>query len=159
MSGTGLFLVGLAMAVGLVGIVVPVVPGLPVIWVAGLVWALAEDGAARWFVLLVLTVLAVVGTVARYVLAARSMGGKVPRLTMVAAAVGGIVGMVAIPVVGMPIGMVAGVYAAELRRTGQRATAWASTKKVMLAFGIGMGVELAAGILMVATWGVAVAAG
>jgi uncharacterized protein YqgC (DUF456 family) len=157
-SGTGLFLVGLAMAVGLVGIVVPVLPGLPVIWGAGLVWALAEDGAARWLVLAVLTVLLAVGTVARYVLAARSMGGKVPRLTMLAAAVGGVVGMVVIPVVGMPVGGVVGVYVAELRRTGNRPAAWASTKKVMLAFGIGMAVELAAGIAMVVTWGVAVAA-
>ena len=157
MSGTGLLLVGLAMAVGLVGTVVPVVPGLPVIWAAGLFWALAEEGAGRWVVLTVLTVLAVAGTAARYVFTARSMGGKVPRTTMLAAAAGALVGMFVVPVVGMPLGGVVGVYLAELRRTRDGRAAWASTRRVLVAFGLGTAVEVAAGVLMVATWGLAVA--
>lgn len=158
MSGAGLALVGLAMLVGLAGTVLPLLPGLPVIWVAGLVWVLASDGAARWVVLVVLTALLAVGTAAHYVLPARALGGRAPRSTLVLGAVGALVGMVVLPVVGFVLGGVAGVFAAELRRTGDAADAWESTRRVLVAFGIGMAVEVGAGVLMVLTWlgGVAV---
>lgn len=152
MSGTALLLVGLAMVVGLAGTVVPVLPGLPVIWVAGLVWALNVDGTGRWVVLAVLTVLLVVGTVAHYVLPARSLGGHAPRSTLLLGVACAIVGMFVIPVVGFAVGGVVGVYAAELRRTGNPRAAWDSTRRVLVAFGIGMAVEVGAGVLMVLTW-------
>jgi hypothetical protein len=151
-SGTGLLLVGLAMVVGLAGTVVPMLPGLPVIWVAGLVWALSSDGAVRWVVLAVLTLLLVVGTVAHYVLPARSLGGRAPRSTLLFGVLGAIVGMFVIPVFGFLVGGVVGVYVAEARRTRDRREAWASTRRVLVAFGIGMAVEVGAGVLMVLTW-------
>jgi hypothetical protein len=157
-SGEGELLVGLAMLVGLVGTVLPVLPGLPVIWVAGLVWTLNTSGSARWAVLAVLTVLLVVGTVAHYVLPARSLGAQgAPKSTLLLGAVCAVIGMFVIPVVGFPIGGVVGVYAAESRRTRSHREAWASTKRVLVAFGIGMLVEVGAGLLMVLTWAVGLA--
>ena len=152
MSGTGLLLVGLAMAIGLAGTVVPMLPGLPVIWVAGLVWTLNEDGTGRWLVLAVLTVLLLVGTAAHYVLPAKSLGGRAPRSTLLLGVVGAVVGMFVIPLFGFVIGGVIGVYAAEVRRTGNGREAWQSTRRVLVAFGIGMAVEVGAGVLMVLTW-------
>jgi hypothetical protein len=63
-----------------------------------------------------------------------------------------------VPLVGFVIGGVLGVFLAEWRRTGDPRGAWASTRRVLVAFGIGMAVEVGAGLLMVATWlgGVAV---
>lgn len=152
MSGGGLLLVGLAMLVGLAGTVVPVIPGLPVIWVAGLVWALSSSGFGRWVVLAVLTALLVVGTVAHYVLPARSLGGKAPRSTLLFGAAGAVAGMFLIPVVGFAVGGVLGVYLAEARRTRDGRAAWASTRAVLVAFGKGMLIEVGAGLLMVLTW-------
>ena len=152
MSGGGLVLVGLAMLAGLAGTVVPVLPGLPVIWVAGLVWALSADGAGRWVVLVVLTALLVVGEAAHYVLPARSLGSRAPRSTLLWGAAGAVAGFFVVPVVGFVLGGVAGVYAAELRRTRDGGAAWAATRRVLVAFGIGMAVEVGAGVLMVLTW-------
>lgn len=153
MSSTGLWLVGLAMVVGLVGTILPFLPGLPIIWVAGLVWALNTDGTTRWVVLAVLTVLLVVATIAHYALPAKSLGGRgAPKSTLLIGAVCAVVGAFVVPVVGFPLGGVVGVYAAEARRTGSTTEAWASTKLVMKAFGIGMLVEVTAGVLMVLTW-------
>lgn len=159
MSGTGELLVGLAMLVGLAGTVLPLLPGLPVIWGAGLVWTLSSSGAARWVVLAVLTLLLVAGTVAHYALPARSLGGRAPRSTLLYGLAGALVGMVVIPVVGFPVGGVAGVFLAESRRTRSAREAWGSTRRVLVAFGIGMLVEVGAGVLMVATWAVAAVAG
>ena len=152
MSTGGVVLVAIAMAVGLVGTIVPGLPGLVVIWLAGLVWALLEDGSGRWAVLAVLTVLLAVGTVAGYAVPAKALGGQVPRSTLVLGAVGAVVGMVVIPVVGLPVGGVLAVYAAELRRTRDRTAAWTSTKLALRGFGLGVLVEMGAGVLMVATW-------
>jgi len=154
-SGGGELLVGLAMLVGLVGTVLPFLPGLPIIWGAGLVWVLSSDGSARWLVLAVLTVLLVAGTVAHYALPARSLGGRAPRSTLLLGALGAIVGMFVVPVVGFPLGGVVGVFLAESRRTGSGREAWESTRRVLVAFGIGMLVEVGAGVLMVLTWVVA----
>lgn len=151
MSGGGLLLVGLAMAVGLAGTVVPVLPGLPVIWVAGLVWAVAVGGPAAWLVLGTLTLLFAGGTAAHYVLPARSLPDA-PRSVLLLGLAGAVVGMVVVPVVGFAAGGFAAVFLAELRRTGDRAAALASTRRVLLAFGKGMLIEIGAGVLMVLTW-------
>lgn len=155
MSGGGELLVGLAMLVGLVGTVLPFLPGLPIIWGAGLVWVLSSSGLARWLVLAVLTVLLVAGTVAHYALPARSLGGRAPRSTLLLGLVGAVLGLFLVPVVGFPLGGVVGVFLAESRRTGSGREAWESTRRVLVAFGIGMLVEVGAGVLMVLTWVVA----
>lgn len=152
MSGGGEALVGLAMLVGLVGTVLPFLPGLPIIWGAGLVWALQSEGSGRWVVLAVLTVLLVAGTVAHYALPARSLGGRAPRSTLLLGVLGAVVGMFVVPVVGFPLGGVVGVFVAESRRTRSGREAWESTRRVLVAFGLGMLVEVGAGVLMMLTW-------
>lgn len=147
-------LVGLAMAVGLVGILLPVVPGLLLIWAAGLWWTIVDGGGpARWTVLGVLTGLLVVGTVAKYVLPARSAAARgAPATTLAAGALGAVVGFFVIPVVGVLVGGVAGIYLAELARLHDGGRAWVSTKAALVAIGIGVLIELAAGVLMVGVW-------
>ena len=51
----GLVVVGLAIATGIVGVVVPVVPGGLLTWAAIAVWALAVSSATAWAVLAIAT--------------------------------------------------------------------------------------------------------
>ena len=53
--------VGLLMLVGLIGIVVPLLPGLPLVLVAVLVWASDAQTPAGWVVLGTATALALTG--------------------------------------------------------------------------------------------------
>lgn len=150
---TGELLVLLAMLVGLVGILVPVLPGLLLIWAAGLVWAWADGGGARWAVAAALTVLVVAATVAKYALPARrATASGAPRRTVLLGGVGAVVGFFVIPVVGLVVGGVGAIYLAEAQRLGDSAAAWRSTRAVLVGVGIGMLVELAAGLAMVALW-------
>ena len=103
MPALGELLVAVVMVVGIAGVVVPVLPGLFLVWAAGIVWVwLDGGGAARIVVGVLLTGLLVVGTVAKYVLPARSAtGAGAPRTTLLIGAVGGIAGFFLIPVVGV----------------------------------------------------------
>jgi uncharacterized protein len=160
MPASGELLVGLVMLVGLVGVIVPVLPGLALIWVAGLAWAwLDGGGTARWLVFALMTVLLATGTAAKYALPARHMSGAgAPRTTLLLGAVGAIAGFFLIPVVGFAVGGVAAVFLAELSRLGDVRAAGRSTRAVLIGIGFGVLIELTAGFAMVAVWLLAVLA-
>lgn len=157
MDSGGLLLIGLLMAIGLVGCLVPVIPGVLVIWIAGLVWVFNTTGTVRWVVLAVLTLLALLGSVAKFILSGRAAIDRgAAGWILMSAIAGGIVGAVVLPLFGFIPGAVAGVLIGERARLGSWGPAWVSTKSVLLSYGIGMGLELLSGILMVATWGLGV---
>jgi uncharacterized protein YqgC (DUF456 family) len=147
-------LVGLAMAAGVVGVLLPVIPGLLLIWAAGLWWTIADGGGAvRWTVLGVLTALLLLGSVTKYLLPARSAAARgAPVTSLVAGAAGAVVGFFVIPVVGAPVGGVAGIYLAEYLRVRHGGRAWVSTRAALVAIGIGLLVELTAAVLMLGVW-------
>lgn len=155
-----LVLIGLAMAIGLVGVVIPVIPGLLLVGLAGLGWAILADGAGPWIVFGLMVAVLLVGTIAKYVLPSRSLRQSgAPVSTLVLGAVGGIVGFFAIPVIGLLVGAVAGIYLGELRRLKDSKAAGRSTLSTLRAIGIGLVIELLAGVLAVAVWFVAVISG
>jgi len=153
-------LVALAILVGLVGVVVPVLPGLVLVFGAVLVWALESRSLTGWVVLAVVALLFAVGQVAKYLLPGRRLReAGVPASTMLAGGALGVVGFFVIPVVGVFLGFVLGVYLAELLRCRSHAAAWPSTLHALRAAGWSILIELAAGLLMAGAWALGVAAG
>lgn len=154
MTGEEQALVAVVMAIGVVGVVVPLLPGLLLIWAAGLWWTLADGGGpARWTVLGVMTALLVAGAVAKYVLPARSAATRgAPAITLLVGAVGAVVGFFVIPVIGLVVGGVGGIFLAELVRLRNGRQAMATTWATLVAIGVGVLVELTAGLAMVLTW-------
>jgi uncharacterized protein len=148
----------LVMLVGVVGVLVPFLPGLVLVWAAGIAWVWFDGhGPAHLVVGVVLTGLLAVGIVAKYVLPARSASGAgAPKSTLLVGAAGAVVGFFVIPVVGLVVGGVAAVYLAELARLQDLGLAWRSTWAVLRGIGIGMLVELTAALLMVGVWTLAV---
>jgi uncharacterized protein len=150
---TGLVLVGIVILVGLVGVLLPLLPGLLLCWAAVLVWALAERTALAWTVLAAASVLVAASTVTKYLVPGRRMrAAGVPWGSLAAGGVLGIVGFFVIPVVGVVVGFVAGVYGAERLRLGGHAAAWPSTVQALRAVGLSMLIELGAGLLIAAAW-------
>ena len=145
-------LVALAVLVGLVGIVVPVLPGSVLILGAVLLWAVLAASPAGWVVFAVATTFLVVGTVVKYAVPGRGLkAAGVPNRTLVAGGLLGIVGFFVIPVVGLVVGFVLGIYLTELQRVG-RALAWPSSRAAIKAVGFSLLIELAAGLLAAGTW-------
>ena len=145
-------LVGLAVAAGLVGILVPVLPGSVLVLAAILVWALEVSSPTGWAVLGVATLLLGLGAVVKYAVPGRHLQTQgIPRGTLVAGALLGVVGFFVVPVVGLVLGFVLGVYVAEVQRVG-RGRAWPSTRAALRAVGLSVLIELAAGLLAALTW-------
>ena len=151
--GTLTLLAGIMILAGLVGVVVPVLPALPLVWGGVLVWALGQQDVAGWLTLLVATGIVTVGLFAKYLLPGRRMRASgVPMSSLLAGGALGVVGFFVIPVVGALLGFVLGVYLAERARLGSHVTAWPSTRSALLAVGWSMAIELLAGLLVAATW-------
>jgi uncharacterized protein YqgC (DUF456 family) len=145
-------LAGLAILVGLVGIVVPVLPGSVLILAAVVAWAVAAGTTTGWVVLGAVTVLLAAGTVVKYAVPGRRLRAVgVPTRTLLAGGVLGVVGFFVVPVVGLLVGFVAGVYLSEVQRLG-REWAWPSTRAALHAVGLSVLIELAAGLLAASTW-------
>ena len=147
-------LIGLVMLVGLIGVVVPVLPGTALVLAAGVAWAalVVQTGVARWVVVAVMAGLFVAGLVLKYALPGRRLAGELPRSTLLLAGAGAVVGFAVLPPLGLLLGGVAGTYLAESRRLGAGPEARRSTVRVLRAVGIGVLAELTAGVAMVATW-------
>lgn len=140
-------LAALAIAVGLAGIIAPVLPGSLLILAALLVWAIAVGESTAWVVVGIAVAVLVLGQVVKYVVPGRRMKASgVPNATLLVGAVLGIVGFFVIPVVGLPLGFVLGVYAAEHRRVGAQ-LARGTTVAALRAVGLSILIELAAGLV------------
>lgn len=144
----------IAIVVGLLGIVVPLLPGLILCWGGVLLWAiLADGGAGKWVVFGVATLFVVIGTVVKYAWPGRNLKRSgVPTTTLAIGGLLGVVGFFVVPVVGLPLGFILGVWLAERARLKDPALAWPSTKEALKAAGLSMLVELGAGLAVAATW-------
>ena len=153
MTSVGLILVAVAIAVGLVGILVPLLPGSLLVWAAIAVWAFLEQDTTGWVVLGVVTALLGAGILVKYLWPARRMrAADVSNRTLFAGAVLGIVGFFVIPVAGLLVGFVLGVFLAELAQRRDRRRAWASTVHAVKGVALSVGVELAAALLATGVW-------
>ena len=151
MSGTEI-VVAIVIAIGLVGIIVPVLPGDILVLVAILVWAGEMGERTAWLIAAAAATVIVVGAIVKYVVPGRRMKtAGIPNSTLLLGAVLAIVGFFVIPVVGLPVGFVLGIYLAEWHRNG-RDQAWPATKHALKAVGLGMLIEFTAAMLATLIW-------
>jgi len=158
-NSVGDLLVGLVVLAGLVGVVVQVLPGGFLVAGAVTVWGVVTGGVAGWTVVAIAVVLVVLATIGKYLLAGRHLKrAGVPSSTLVWGGVAGVVGFFAIPVVGLFVGFVLGIYLAELLRVREARPAWRATVAALQATGLTILVELAAALVTTAAWLAALAA-
>lgn len=157
MSTLGIVLVALAIAVGLAGIVIPILPGGLLVIGAITVWAIVEGGTVAWVTLGVAWAVFLTAEVIKYLWPVRRMrAAEVSTLSLVVGAVLGVIGFFVIPVLGLVLGFVLGVYLAELSRHRTSARAWASTVHAIKGVALSVGVELTGALLATLAWVVGV---
>lgn len=141
-------LAGLAVLIGLVGIVMVFLPGLLLQVAAVAIWAFEESTVVGWVVLVVTIVLALTATVLKYLFPQRRLKSEgVPGWVLFVAVIVAIVGFFVVPVVGAPLGFILAVYVFERVRKGPT-RAWPSTKSALKAVLTSTGIELAGGFLI-----------
>ena len=147
-------LVAVVMVIGIAGTVLPILPGLLLIWMAAVAYGIfAGFGTGGWIAMAVITALAIAGTASAFYLpqhAASKIG--VPWWGQVLALGFAIAGFFMVPVVGAPLGFVVGILVATIVRerhvTGALHATWATLKSMLLA----SGVQFGAGLSMMAVW-------
>jgi uncharacterized protein len=154
---TGLeILVSAAIAVGLVGILVPMLPGSLLVGAAILVWASERGSTTAWVVFAIAASALVTGAAVKYLVPGRRLQrAGIPTSTLLAGAVLGVIGFFVVPIVGLPLGFVLGVYLSQWRRLTRR-EAWPATVHALRAVGLGIVIEFGFGVLAAAAWAVGV---
>jgi uncharacterized protein len=149
-----IFLLAVAMAVGLLGTLLPFLPGLPIVWASALVYGLATGpGPIGWILFSLITLVGIAGLVLGTVLPHRRVAAQgAPASTILAGILVGLIGFFVIPIVGLPVGVGVGIMLAERRRLGSWDRAWAATKRSIVGFGIGALVQFGAGVAMIGLW-------
>lgn len=145
-------LAGVAIAVGLVGIILPLLPGTLLIAGAVVLWAFEVGETTGWVAMGIVLALLGIGTVVKYLLPGRHLKTQgIPNRTLVMGGLLGIIGFFVVPIVGLPLGFVAGVYFSEGQRVGFDA-AWPATRTTIKAVGASILIELTAGLLAAMVW-------
>lgn len=139
--------------VGLVGAVVPMVPGPPLIWLGAFLWAWADGfetlGAPSLVIMAVLTGIALLADVWLSGWGAR-LGGASWRSLLVSA-IGAIVGLVVLSLPGLLVGAVLGLVLGEVVRYGGWEgfrSAWRSSGGLLVGWAASLVLQLVAGILL-----------
>jgi len=146
------------MLIGMIGILVPVLPGLLLVWIATVGTVLVQGtDLAGWTIAVVLTCLFAAGTAATLFLPAREgRQGGAPPSTFVSAGIGAVVGFFVLPVLGIIVGALLGLFVGERQRLGDNRAAVAATGRVLRAYGTGVLVEALIGVTMITTWSITV---
>jgi uncharacterized protein YqgC (DUF456 family) len=142
------------MVTGLFSLMIPVVPGLFIIWAAALVYGVVTGfTTGGWIAFAVISLLWLIGSLADNVL----MGAKALKTgaswwTLGIASAAGIAGSLLVPPVGGLIAALAAAYLFELWRHRDSAKALEMTKQMVAGCGLAFFIRFGIGRVMIGVW-------
>ena len=147
-----------ALIVGLLGLVIPIFPGLVIMWLGTLVYAILQNAAGnmtgwKWAIFGIITLLMITGSIADNIIIARKMRDKYVPWSSILFAFGAslVASLFFTPLIGLVAAPV-GLYLAESRRLKNNEAAIESTKAYMVGWGWAFGARFAIGLVMIGFW-------
>ena len=147
-----------ALIVGLLGLIVPVFPGLVIMWLGTLLYAILQNAAGnmtgwKWFCFGIITLLMIAGSIADNLIIAQKMRDKyIPWSSILFAfAASLIASLFFTPLIGL-VAAPLGLFLAESRRLKDRDAAVDSTKAYMIGWGWAFGARFLIGLVMIGFW-------
>ncbi len=144
---------------GLFGLLIPVFPGLTVMWIGTLVYAIVQGINGNmtwvdWVLFTLITLLMIGGNIIDNIIIAKHVRDKnVPWSSILwAFAAGIVVSLFFTPIAGM-IASPVGLYLAEWRRLKEKQAALANTKAWMTGWGWSLAARFGIGFIMIVFWG------
>lgn len=144
---------------GLLGLLIPIFPGLVVMWLAILVYAVVQIGLgnmtwAAWLLFVLITLLMIGGNISDNIIIAKHVRDKnVPWSSILWSFAAGILGSLFFtPIIGMLLSPLA-LFLAEWRRLKNRDSALANTKAWMTGWGWSVAARMGIGFVMIVFWG------
>lgn len=142
------------MIVGLLGLAVPILPGLVIIWVAALGYGIAAGfGVLGWVMFAIMTVLMVAGSFADNVLMgtqAHKQGA--PWWVILLALVAAIAGNFALPIIGGILAALLTLFLIEWLRRRDARQALTSMKGMIVGCGWAVVIRVIIGLVMIGLW-------
>jgi len=134
---------GLLLVAGALGVVLPVLPGSLLIILTLPVWAFLLGGPTVWTVAVIGMILAIAGWSGSTVLTGRTLHRQqIPRGPILIAIAAAIVGLFALPPLGLFIGFAAGLFGAEfVRRDRDWRAAGTASLHALRSMGLGIVLE------------------
>ncbi|HKZ44557.1 MAG TPA: DUF456 domain-containing protein [Anaerolineales bacterium] len=146
----------LTMLVGLLGLLIPIFPGLVVIWVGALAYGIITGFEfPAWLIFSILTVIMITGSLLDNVV----MGKQAHKqgaswLSIILAILFGIVGTFIIPIIGGFLGAILALFIAEWIRRKNWRDAINATSGLAVGCGWAIVLRFGLGIVMIVLWGV-----
>ena len=144
---------------GLLGLLIPVFPGLVVMWIAILIYAIVQAGLGNmtwvsWLLFVLITLLMIGGNISDNIIIAKHVRDKdVPWSSILwSFAAGIVVSLFFTPIMGIIASPVA-LYLAEWRRLKDKTLAMANTKAWMTGWGWSVAARMGIGAVMIVFWG------
>ena len=149
----------LALLTGLLGLAIPVFPGLTVMWLATLAYAVIQGISGNmtwvgWLLFALITLLMVGGNILDNVIIAKHMRDRdVPWSSILLSfAAGIIVSLFLTPLAGI-VASPLGLFLAEWRRIKDKQAAFANTRSWMTGWGWSVLARFGVGVVMILLWG------
>ena len=143
---------------GLLGLLIPVFPGLTVMWIATLIYAVIQGMLGNmnwvdWVLFSLITLLMIGGNIVDNIIIAKHVRDKdVPWSSILwSFAAGIVVSLFFTPIIGIIASPVA-LYLAEWRRLKDKQTALANTKAWMTGWGWSVAARIGIGVGMIVFW-------
>jgi uncharacterized protein YqgC (DUF456 family) len=146
------------MLVGLLGLLIPIFPGLTVMWLATLLYAIVQSSNQNmhwfeWVLFALITLLMLAGNVIDNIIIAKRVREKqVPWGSIILGYLAGIIASLFFtPLIGI-IAAPAGLFGAEYLRLRDSRGAFNSTRAWMTGWGITIAIRVAIGVVMIGLW-------
>lgn len=144
---------GVLLVIGALGTIFPILPGSILVIIGLLIWAVVIGGPVGWTVFGIGLLLSGSGMAASALLTGKRLKQReIPNRSILTGAVVGVVGAFAIPVVGLFLGFMLGLYASEWYRLRDPKQAWDASVVAMKSVGLGMLIEFACAGTAIAVW-------
>lgn len=144
--------------VGLIGLIVPIFPGLTVMWLATLVYAFLQSAAQRmtfwdWVLFAIITLLMIAGNIVDNIIIARKMRDKfVPWGSIILAFTASLIASLFLtPLVGLLVAPLT-LFGLEYHRLRDKTAAIESTKAYMIGWGWSFAARFGIGVLILGSW-------
>ncbi len=142
------------MLIGLVGLIVPIFPGLVVIWLAALIYGIAVGfGIKGWIIFILISVLALVGGIVDNIfMGTKAREGGAAWISIWISYVAGIIfSLVFTPLMGL-VAAPAGLFVSELIHRRDWRPALKTVRAMIIGWGWSFVVRLIMGVIMTGLW-------
>ncbi|MFU8772653.1 MAG: DUF456 domain-containing protein [Anaerolineales bacterium] len=144
----------IVMLIGLVGVIIPIFPGVLVIWLAALGYGLLTSFEPPGLLIFIIITLALIPgvTVDNILMGAGARRGGASWVSILVALVAGIAGTLLFPPIGGLIAAPLAVLLLEFQRVRDMGKAWGATRGLAIGWLLSVGAKFIIGSLMIGLW-------